>query len=427
MESDLFLFENSLLWHLLIALFLGSIIGAQRGWAQRHNADGSRIAGIRTFALTSLFGGVSALLAKTYTPWLLGFGLLTMVIISSVAFVLSHRKHNDVSITGLIGLLITYALGALAVSGEPVIAASAAVITALILDSKPEVHSALKRLQEYELDAALRLLLISVVMLPLLPNQGFGPWEAINPYEIWWMVVLIASISFLGYFAIRIGGAKRGILFTSIFAGLSSSTALTLQFSHLSRTQPQLSPLLASGILLSCGTMFPRIIVVLFLLNQALALLLWPILLFMMAGFYLPALWIWNRHADGVSQPVEQNKNPLALGAAFFFGFLLMLIMLLTHTLLAWLGDAGIILLSAIAGITDVDPITLTLSRQTPSLISINTAIAGIFIAATVNSLIKMSMALIIGNRALTKYIAAPMLITIVLASIWMVSQFNII
>ena len=427
MESDLFLFENSLLWHLLIALFLGSIIGAQRGWAQRHNADGSRIAGIRTFALTSLFGGVSALLAKTYTPWLLGFGLLTMVIISSVAFVLSHRKHNDVSITGLIGLLITYALGALAVSGDPGIAASAAVITALILDSKPEVHSALKRLQEYELDAALRLLLISVVMLPLLPNQGFGPWEAINPYEIWWMVVLIASISFLGYFAIRIGGAKRGILFTSIFAGLSSSTALTLQFSHLSRTQPQLSPLLASGILLSCGTMFPRIIVVLFLLNQALALLLWPILLFMMAGFYLPALWIWNRHADGVSQPVEQNKNPLALGAAFFFGFLLMLIMLLTHTLLAWLGDAGIILLSAIAGITDVDPITLTLSRQTPSLISINTAIAGIFIAATVNSLIKMSMALFIGNRALTKYIAAPMLTTIVLASIWMVSQFNII
>ena len=424
MDSTFFLFETNLLWQLLISLLLGSIIGIQRGWAQRHNADGSRVAGIRTFALVGLFGGITAVLANKFTPWLIGFGMLTMIIIISVAFVLSHRKQNDVSITGIIGLLITYALGCVAVAGEPVIAASAAVITALILDSKPELHSALKRLQEYELDAGLRLLLISVVMLPLLPNKGFGPWSAINPYEIWWMVVLIASISFLGYFAIRIGGAKRGILFTSVFAGFSSSTALTLQFSHLSRTQPQLSPLLATGILLSCGTMFPRVLLVLLVLNHSLAQQLWPIMLIMMAGFYLPALWIWKQHSDGVTQTVEKNNNPLALEAAFFFGFLLMIIMLLTHALSEWLGDAGILLLSAVAGLSDVDPITLSLGRQSPEFIQMNTAIIGIFIAAAVNSIVKMSMVIFIGDRALAKKVAAPMLVSVIIGAAMMMWLF---
>lgn len=197
-----------------------------------------------------------------------------MVILACIAFVIQQRKSEDISITGVVSLVITFVLGSLAVSGEPVLAAAAAVITAVVLDNKRELHQALQRLQEYELDAALRLLLISIVLLPLLPNQAYGPWNALNPYEIWWMVVLIASISFVGYFAIKIGGAKRGILFTSVFAGLSSSTALTLQFSHLSREQSSISPLLASGILLSCGTMFPRLLIVLSVINPQLVTLL---------------------------------------------------------------------------------------------------------------------------------------------------------
>ncbi len=176
---------NFLIWNLLISLILGAIIGIQRGWVQRHDAAGSRVAGIRTFSLVGLLGGLNAVLADKYSPFLLGFGILALVVIVSVAFVVRQRTHQDLSITGIISLLVTFILGAIATSGEPVVAASAAVITAIVLDNKQELHNALNTLQEYELDAGLKLLLISVVMLPLLPNKGFGPWQAINPYEIW--------------------------------------------------------------------------------------------------------------------------------------------------------------------------------------------------------------------------------------------------
>lgn len=416
--------EIDLIWLILISLILGLIIGIERGWSQRHKAEGSRIAGIRTFALTGLLGGLTAALAREYTPWLLGFGLLALVAIMSVAFSITHRDNNTVSITGYVGLLITYVLGAVAVSGEPAIAVSAAVLTALLLDGKPELHGVLKKLREYELDAGLRLLLISIVLLPLLPDQGFGPWQAINPYEIWWMVVLIATISFMGYFAIRIGGTRRGILFTSVFAGLSSSTALTLQFSHLSKSEPRLAHLLASGILFSCGTMFPRIVLVLFVINPVLSMALMPILLSMMLGFYLPAIWLWYQHRDNESHPLQENKNPLALSSAFLFGFLLMLIMLLSHALSNWLGDTGTLMLAGISGISDVDPITLTLGNQTPEKISLNTAILGIYIAATVNSIVKLSMVMAIGESNLAKRVTPAMLLGIGLGVIMMLLQY---
>ncbi|EAR62154.1 MgtC/SapB family protein [Neptuniibacter caesariensis] len=418
MELSIFSLEINLFWSLLIALALGLIIGIERGWSQRHSSEGSRVAGIRTFALTGLYGGLCAALAMEFSSWLLGFGLIPLIVILAVAFYISYQKSNVVSITGIVGLLITYALGALAVSGEPVIAASAAVITALILDGKPEMHSALKKLEEYELDAGLRLLLISIVMLPILPDKGYGPWDAINPYEIWWMVVLIASISFLGYFAIRIGGARRGIMFTSVFAGLSSSTALTIQFSSLSRSQPALSPLLASGILFSCGTMFPRILMVLLVINAPLTYQLWPSMLAMMAGFYLPGLWIWLKHSDGETKQVETKRNPLALSSAVMFGFILMLIMVLSKALTEWFGDTGTLLLSAIAGLTDVDPITLALGRQAPESIEMAIALAGIFITATVNSLVKMMIVIMAGDRSLSIRVAPAMFCSVLIGAL---------
>lgn len=397
------------IWNLLIALLLGAIIGIQRGWVKRNSVEGSRVAGIRTYSLVGLLGGLVAVLADHYSPLLLGFAFIALVILASIAFVMKQKNSGDVSITGLVSLLVTFILGCLAVAGEAVLAASAAVITALVLDNKKELHEALQKLQEYELDAALRLLLISIVLLPLLPNRTYGPWKALNPYEIWWMVVLIASISFVGYFAIKIGGTKRGILFTSIFAGLSSSTALTLQFSHLSREQPGISPLLASGILLSCGTMFPRLLIIVSVLNPQLVKLLWPIVLAMMAALYLPAWLIWRR--SQVEQVEQSNKqsNPLALQSALVFGVLLAVIMLLSHALSDWFGNAGVLMLSAVSGITDVDAISLALGRQSTQNLNLTTAALGIIIAASVNTMVKMAMVVVLGERKLWHRVAPVM------------------
>ncbi|HDM8208468.1 TPA: MgtC/SapB family protein [Vibrio campbellii] len=409
MDINEFVSGEHLIWNLFIALLLGAIVGTQRGWVMRNSVEGSRVAGIRTFSLVGLLGGLVGILANIYTPLLLGFALIALVILACIAFVIQQRKSEDISITGVVSLVITFVLGSLAVSGEPVLAAAAAVITAVVLDNKKELHQALQRLQEYELDAALRLLLISIVLLPLLPNQAYGPWKALNPYEIWWMVVLIASISFVGYFAIKIGGAKRGILFTSVFAGLSSSTALTLQFSHLSREQANISPLLASGILLSCGTMFPRLLIVLSVINPQLVTLLWPIVMIMMIALYFPAWWIWRRSEVGKVEQSNKQTNPLALQSALFFGVVLAVIMLLSHALSDLFGSAGVLILSALSGITDVDAISLALGRQSTQTLSVETAALGILIAASVNTVVKMGMVVAIGDKALWRRVAPVM------------------
>ncbi|WP_182026196.1 MgtC/SapB family protein [Vibrio rotiferianus] len=410
MDINEFVSGEQLIWNLFIALLLGAIVGTQRGWVMRNSVEGSRVAGIRTFSLVGLLGGLVGILANIYTPLLIGFALIALVILACIAFVIQQRKSEDISITGVVSLVITFVLGCLTVSGEPVLAAAAAVITAVVLDNKKELHHALQRLQEYELDAALRLLLISIVLLPLLPNQAYGPWSALNPYEIWWMVVLIASISFVGYFAIKIGGAKRGILFTSVFAGLSSSTALTLQFSHLSREQANISPLLASGILLSCGTMFPRLLIVLSVINPQLVALLWPIVLIMMVALYLPAWWIWRQSEIGKVEQSNKQRNPLALQSALFFGVVLAAIMLLSHALSDWFGNAGVLILSALSGITDVDAISLALGRQSTQTLSVTTAALGILIAASVNTIVKMGMVVAIGDKALSAKVAPVMI-----------------
>ncbi|EPP5334137.1 MgtC/SapB family protein [Vibrio harveyi] len=409
MDINEFVSGEHLIWNLFVALLLGAIVGTQRGWVMRNSVEGSRVAGIRTFSLVGLLGGLVGILANLYTPLLLGFALIALVILACIAFVIQQRKSEDISITGVVSLVITFVLGSLAVSGEPVLAAAAAVITAVVLDNKRELHQALQRLQEYELDAALRLLLISIVLLPLLPNQAYGPWNALNPYEIWWMVVLIASISFVGYFAIKIGGAKRGILFTSVFAGLSSSTALTLQFSHLSREQSSISPLLASGILLSCGTMFPRLLIVLSVINPQLVTLLWPIVMIMMIALYFPAWWIWRRSEVGKVEQSNKQTNPLALQSALFFGVVLAVIMLLSHALSDLFGNAGVLILSALSGITDVDAISLALGRQSTQTLSVETAALGILIAASVNTVVKMGMVVAIGDKVLWRRVAPVM------------------
>src|SRR5690554_1005416 len=219
MESyaEQFVSEQQIVIRLAVALLLGALTGLERGWATRSQKPGERVAGLRTYALVGLLGGISALLSLEVTIWVLPVTLLAVCITTVMAYRIRMEHMRNYSITGIIGLLLTFSFGALAVAVDIMIAATAAVITTIILDNRREIHNALQRLQEHELDAALKLLLISVVMLPLLPNEGLGPNSLLNPYEIWLMVVLIASISFVGYFAMRMGGTERGILFTSLF------------------------------------------------------------------------------------------------------------------------------------------------------------------------------------------------------------------
>ncbi|MBD3655913.1 MULTISPECIES: MgtC/SapB family protein [Marinobacter] len=418
-----FLQSNQTTINLAIALLLGGIIGLERGWEAREQKAGERIAGIRTFALIGLLGGIAAVLAQEITEWAFPVLLVSVVAIALVAYSERLEHIRNFSITGTIGMVLTFCYGAVAVAVDPAIATAAAVVTAIILDNKPEIHGFIHQLKEHELDAALKLLVISAVMLPLLPNTDMGPGGALNPYEIWWMVVLIASVSFVGYFAIRVAGTEKGILFTSLFAGLSSSTALTLHFSRQSRQAPALAPQLASGILIACGTMFPRILIYCAVINRdLLAQLMLPVIV-MTVLLYVPAILIWMRNRDGleINRP-ELTQNPLDLKSALMFGALLTAILVLAEVLKNWLGDTGVYVLAATSGIADVDAITLSLTRMSQTSLTPATAVIGIIIAAASNNLVKAAMAGVIGSRALGMRVAVPMVISLSagLATAWL-------
>ena len=172
------------LLNLGLALALGLLVGVERGWQEREAAEGSRLAGIRTFGLISLLGGLWELLGRGSGEFVLGIAFLAFVVLMSAAHVAEARASHDYGVTTLIAALITFALGALSVRGEHAVAATAAVLTTIILSLKPILHRWLRRIEQQELTAALKLLLISVVILPILPDRGYGPWQALNPHAL---------------------------------------------------------------------------------------------------------------------------------------------------------------------------------------------------------------------------------------------------
>jgi uncharacterized membrane protein (DUF4010 family) len=259
----------------------------------------------------------------------------------------------------------------------------------------------MKKLEQHELDATLKLLLISVVMLPILPDQGYGPWAAFNPYHIWWMVVLIAGISYLGYFAIKIVGNQHGPVLTGALGGMVSSTAVTLNLSKLSTQYPNMENVLAAGILTACATMFARTLLLTSVMNPTLFRALLPALLVMTIFTYFVAFLLWqNRRGFRTIEEITL-ENPFQLGMALKFGAFLVVIMLLSNLLKVYFGDMGTYFLAATSGLVDVDPITLSMSQMIKEGLEVSVAARAILIAVSVNSCIKGIFSWIIGGRAL--------------------------
>lgn len=396
-----------------IALAIGLLIGMERGWVSREVNEGERVAGLRTFGLTGLLGGVAGLLSGYLDVAVLGFIFLGFSGVVALAYTLRQRVSADAGVTSLITLLLTFVLGALATLDHVNLAVSAAVVTTFLLRFKHTLHSWLKKLEERELHAALLLLLISVVLLPALPNRGYGPWQVLNPYEIWWMVVLVAGISFVGYFTMKLAGTQKGVLLTALTAGLASSTALTLHFSRLSTKQKGMNNLFAAGILVACGTMFLRMLLISSFINPALFKLLIMPIAAMTAVTLFSAAVVWRKSAGGETGEFVRLINPLELKAALFFGALLVLVILLGELAIHYFGEAGIYVLALVSGIADVDPINLTLSRMSLTDLSLDVAVLGIVIASCANTLLKAGLAVAVGGAVLGVRVLVPLTMSV--------------
>jgi uncharacterized membrane protein (DUF4010 family) len=388
--------ELEIFERLALALALGVLIGVERGWHERGEAEGSRVAGVRSFALAGFLGGLWTLLAQETGDLVLAAAFLAFAS-AMIAFRLGAAQlTKDYGATTTIAAFITFGLGALAVRGPIAIAAGGAVVTALLLGIKPVVHRWVERLTYDELMSILKLLVISVVLLPVLPDRGFGPWQVLNPYELWWMVVLVAGISFIGYAAIKLTGERRGIVAAALAGGLVSSTAVTVSLGRLARGKPDHHRLLAAGIGLASATMFPRVLVVLSVIRPTLLPALVPAFLAAMLAGYTAAAAMLLRHRqreDASPARMLLPRNPFELWLAVRFGVFLAMVMVLAEALGAWIGSPGLYALAAVTGITDVDAIALSIGRMSGDTLAPQTAVVALLIAAAMNTATKVAIA----------------------------------
>ncbi len=371
-----------------ISLAIGLLIGAERGWQDRDLEEGRRIAGLRTFALIGLAGGLSAVVGEHMSVWVVPAVLLSLMVVMAVAFTRQSAQTGSVGVTTIVAALTTFLLGALPVLGMGTVAAGGAVVTALLLGMKPRLHALLRRMEEADLMALLRLLLISVVILPVLPDRGYGPGKALNPFEIWWMVVLIAAISFSGYVAIKFLGPRRGVGLTALLGGLVSSTAVTVSLSRLSRRHPGMARGFGGGVVLASTAMFPRMAVIIAVIAPGvLGAVAIPLTAMTMAGALGAAVLLGRTDKTGSEAPAPEN--PLQLSVALSFGVILAVVILVSRLVSERYGDTGLYAVAAISGLADVDAMTLSAARMAGDAVSMGVAGHAIIIAALVNTVAK--------------------------------------
>lgn len=383
--------EFEILLHLLVAFAIGLLIGIERGWSGKQEEEGDRVAGIRTFSLIGILGGVWAILSRHVGEWILAVAFIAVVAMAIVSYIIETRKHEDIGTTTAYTIMLTFALGAWAAYGFYMYALATTALVVALLGMKPVLHKWLRGIETKEIYAGIKMLIISVVLLPLLPNQGYGPWEALNPRWIWWMVVLISGISFVGYFAIKYVGNRLGTLVTSITGGLASSTAVTLSMAQFAQKQDS-KTLFMAGVMFASSIMFIRVFVEVSIVNPSLLLpLLFPLIV-MFSAILAGGIWLMLNKSSKEEDPHIEISNPFNIVTALKFGGFLALILFLSTAMKEFFGNQGIYLLSVISGLMDVDAITLSLSRLALDDISNEVAVLGIILASVTNTMTKALM-----------------------------------
>jgi uncharacterized membrane protein (DUF4010 family) len=382
---------------ILLVLALSFLIGLER---EEHKATGEQYSfgGVRTFPLIGLIGYALALLSEgQLLPVTLGFAVVGGFLMVSYRFKLSNSARSGV--TSEMSGLVTYLIGALVFREQYWIATTLAVAAILLLELKAALESLTTRIAPDEILTFSKFLLLTVVILPILPNRGLGPFQ-INPFKTWLAVVAVSAISYGSYVIGQVTKGQGGVIVAAILGGAYSSTVTTIVMARraVRENRPHL---FAGGTLLASGVMYVRLTVLLGIFNRTLLLLLWPSFA-VLAGLGIAAGWLWSRLPDSHSEPIRreyQPKNPLEFRAAFLFGILFLGMVIVTHYALVYLGKAGLYSLATAMGVVDVDPFILGITQSTGGSAPVLEAAAAILIAAASNNLVKGIYAYVISDR----------------------------
>lgn len=405
--------ETTLFFRFGVALVIGILAGLQREYA--FGEPGKELfAGVRTFALMGLIGCTAALATDLLaSPWPFVAILLIVGVLLTVSYFVDAWRGAVGLTTEAAALLIVLA-GALVYWDHMAVAVALGVVTTVLLSVKLEMQRLVEQITREDIYATLKFAVITAIVLPILPDQVFGPppFDVLNPYKIWLLVVFISGISFVGYIAIKVVGPHKGIGLTGLLGGLASSTALTLSFTQRSQANQALARPFALAIMMAWTVMFSRVVVEVAAVNVALVPRLWlPLAIPVTVGLGY-SLYLY------ISQPSYEKEevsftNPFELGPAIKFGLLFTAILLISRAAQVFMGTSGIYLSSFVSGLADVDAIALSLaelSRQ-PGGIDQTLAARAIVLAAVANTLSKGGIVLLGGASLLRRAILPGLLL----------------
>jgi uncharacterized membrane protein (DUF4010 family) len=396
----------------LVAVAAGALIGIEREQSQAlHNRP--HLGGVRTFPLIALTGGLVGLSVHALGIWpvVVAMGILGLLL--GVGYYQEWRAEGSPGITTEIAALITFLLGTLAMlPGLPlatgqrylVIIASAAVVMALLSFKQP-LHQVVGRFSVDDMYATAKFVILALVVLPLLPNQTYGPFDVLNPFNIGLMVVFIAGVSFMGYVTVRIVGARRGLVLTGFLGGLVSSTAVTVSLASQARQDRKLLGPAAVAMLTAWSTMFVRMLVVVGVLDATLLLKLWPLGVMAVTG-YAASLALYLRLKGEVGRAGELSlRNPFELAPAFGFGLFYAVVIFVSKAAQKLLGDLGLYASSIFSGLADVDAITLAVVRFHQGGLGTRTAVTAITLAALTNTMVKGAIATRLAGAGMGRHV----------------------
>ncbi len=393
-------------WRFGVALLIGALLGLEREFFQQKE-DTPDFAGIRTFSLIALLGSVAAYLVTDYGMLPIALSLGGLILLATMSYLGALvRSKKETGITTEVAALLTFLFGVLVMGDKGTVAIALAVLTSLLLALKGRLHGVIRRMNSEDLRVTMQFALVAAVILPLFPDRAIDPLGILNPFQVWLMVVFVSGIGFSGYVLMKVMGASKGIYLTGILGGLASSTATTISFSSASRENPALSANYARAVVLASSVMIPRILLlVLVVYPPLLRIISFPLAAMLVSGLVI--IFIHHRKDKTSEIKSEQSinvANPLKLSTAIKFGLLFAVVLLIIEFAQSSFGSIGVYFASAIAGLTDVDAITLSVSRMASNAqLDLQVTGVAVIIAALMNTTSKGAIVYFTGSKELRR------------------------
>lgn len=394
-----------------VALGVGLLIGFEREQAAAAENAGPAptMGGVRTYPLVSLGGALATMLSREVGAWFVALAFAVIGVLVAISYADDVRAGRERGLTSEVAMLVAFVLGALAptegivapTKDKVIVLFSIAVVVTLVLSLKPALHAIARKTTKVDVYATLKFLLAAVVLLPLLPDRPMGPMDAVNPFQTGLLIVFIAGVGFVGYVAVRALGPGRGLGITGLVGGLVSSTAVTLAASGRARQDPKLAPSCALAVVLANTVMAVRVLVVVAALNTDVARTIAAPVAAIAAVGAVASYVFWRRtHGARIEAGELRVTNPFELSSAVKLGLLITAVLFATKAASRHLGTGGIYVASALAGTTDVDAVSVSMSQLAQAGTALDVAASAILIAIAANTIVKALIAAVVGGWA---------------------------